>query len=419
MWRKAAAVALVTAPIALAVATGVDPALGTGEVHGIYRAHPDATQWHSLLLHWAWVLFVPGMLGLLAPIRTRGAALARVAWVAVLLGLATFSALMVIDFFVLALEQNLPDAQAAAVTTRFEEQTPTMAGWQWPGLAGWALSLVLVPVAAARGRVISWWTAGAALLGTVLYFLFAISPVPVNLLGPVVLAGAYGAAGWQLVTRRPEAGEPDVFGAFRRRLSRICLYAAPAAFALGMLTAPAATSDRPVVLQLSALLLHLGWLLFVPAVLGIAARGRRFTRVAAGVTVVALLHFSALMVGDTADLAARQVLGDAAAGRVGETMGGFPLLAFGWALPGMALSLLGLIAVTVGAATDGLAGRWVPVLTVAGVAAFLVLAAGPAGVAGPLLIGVAFALLDRGLRAPAAHQDRREPVDQTAAVSAG
>ena len=53
MWRKAAAVCLVTAPVALAVATCVDPALGEDQGYGIYREHPGATQWHSLLLHWA------------------------------------------------------------------------------------------------------------------------------------------------------------------------------------------------------------------------------------------------------------------------------------------------------------------------------------------------------------------------------
>src|SRR5687767_5344051 len=184
MWRKAAAASLVAAPIALAVATGVDPALGIPEQYGIYRQHPDAVQAHSILLHWAWVLFVPGLLGLLAPIRQRGAVLARIAWVAVLLGLATFSALMAMDFFLLALEQNLPDAQVAVVDTRFQEQLLTVAGWQWPGLLGWGLALLLVPVAAARARVITWWTAAAALVGMGLYLAFAISPVPVSLLGP-------------------------------------------------------------------------------------------------------------------------------------------------------------------------------------------------------------------------------------------
>ncbi|GAA3345778.1 hypothetical protein GCM10020358_54110 [Amorphoplanes nipponensis] len=400
MWRRAAAVSLVTAPILLAVATGVDPALGADQAVGVYRQHPEATQWHSLLLHWAWVLFVPGFLGLLAPVRRRGAVLARVAWVAVLLGLATFSALMAVDFFVLALEQTLPDAQVTAVDARFQDLLPTVAGWQWPGLAGWALALLLVPVTAARARVVSWWTAGAALAGTALYFLFAIAPVPVNLLGPVVLVGAYAAA-WQLLRPRPAAAEPDTFGAFRRRAGLVCLYAAPVVLGAGVVAAPPGDFlAHPVQTQVSALLLHYGWLLFVPAVLLVAARGGRFTRVAAGVTVLALLNFSALMVGDAADLAARQVLGAATADRVAETLGGLPLLTVGWALPGMALSLLGLVAVPVAAAVDGVTRWWVPVLAGAGLAAFLVVPVGLAGLGGPVLLLAAYGLLGRDLRRP-------------------
>jgi hypothetical protein len=409
MWRKAAAVCLVTAPLALAVATGVDPALGDDQGYGIYRQHPGATQWHSLLLHWAWTLFVPGLLGLLAPVRQRGAVLARIAWVAVVIGLVSFSALMAIDFFLLALEQNLPDAQVRAVDERFLGLSWTVAGWQWPGLIGWGLALILTPVAAARGRVVSWWTAGAALAGTALYFVFAISEVPVSLLGPAVMAGAYGYAGRELIRgRRVPSGEPDTFGAFRRRAGTICMIAAPLSFAVGMATVPDTTGDvadsvaHPTLTQASAFFLHLGWVLFVPAVLHIAARGRRLTRVAAGVTVLGLINFSALMLGDSADLAARQVLDAATAQRVSDTFGGLPLFAYGWALPGMLFSILGLIAVVVGAAADRLTRWWVAALAVAGIAAFLVLGLGWTGVIGPVLLLAAFGLMGRDLNRAAA-----------------
>jgi hypothetical protein len=426
-WRTAAAACLVAAPLALAVATGVDPALGDDQGYGVYRQHPDATQWHSLLLHWAWTLFVPGLLGLLAPVRRRGAALARIAWVAVVIGLVSFSALMAIDFVLLALEQTLPDEQVQAVDERFLGLTWTVAGWQWPGLAGWALSLLLVPIAAARGRVISWWTAGAALAGTALYFVFAISEVPVNLLGPVVLIGAYGYAGWELVrggrAGRPVPGEPDTFGAFRRRAGEVCMIAAPLSFAVGMATVPDAGGDvadsvaHPTLTQVSAFFLHLAWVLFVPAVLHIAARAGRFTRVAAAVTVLGLINFSALMLGDSADLAARQVLDPASAQKVSDTLGGLPLFAFGWALPGMVFSLLGLIAVPVGAAVDGLTRWWVAALAVAGIAAFLLLGLGWVGVVGPVLLLVAFGLLARDLRRGAADPAATEPVETVPAAA--
>ncbi len=404
MWRKAAAVCLVTAPLALAVATGVDPALGDDQGYGIYRQHPDATQWHSLLLHWAWVLFVPGLLGLLAPVRRRGAVLARIAWVAVVIGLVSFSALMAFDFVLLALEQNLPDAQVQAVDERFQGLTWTVAGWQWPGLIGWGVSLILTPIAAARGRVISWWTAAAALAGTALYFVFAISEVPVNLIGPAVLIGAYCYAGWELLRRRRvPADEPDTFGAFRRRAGLVCMIAAPLSFAVGMATVPDTTGDvadsvaHPTLTQVSAFFLHLAWVLFVPAVLHVAARARRFTQVAAGVTVLALINFSALMLGDSADLAARQILDAATAQKVSDTFGGLPLFAFGWAMPGMVFSILGLIAVMAGAAADRLTRWWVAALGVAGIAAFLLLGLGWIGVVGPVLLLVAFGLLARDL----------------------
>jgi hypothetical protein len=407
MWRRAAAVCLVTAPIALAVATGVDPALGDNQGYGVYRQHPGATQLHSLLLHWAWLLFVPGLLALLAPIRRRGAVLARVAWIAVIVGLVSFSALMAFDFVLLALEQNLPDAQVEAVDERFLGLTWTVAGWQWPGLIGWALSLVLTPIAAARARVISWWVAGAALAGMALYLAFAISEVPLCLLGPVVLIGAYGAAGWQLLRRHGAAtreDEPDSFGAFRRRVGQISMYAAPLAFLAGMATVPDSSGDpaeslaAPTQTQVSAFFLHLTWVLFVPAVLYAASRAGRFTRVAAGLAVLGLINFSALMLGDSADLAARQVLDAATADRVFETFESLPLFAFGWALPGMVLGLLGLLAVTIGAAKDGLTRWWVAAIVVAGFAGFFVLGLGWTRVIGPALVVAGFALMERDLR---------------------
>jgi hypothetical protein len=367
MWRKAAAVCLVLAPVALTVATGLDPALGDDQGYGIYRQHPAAIQWHSLLLHWAWVLFVPGFIGLLLPIRRRGAALAAIAWVAVILGLTTFSALMASDFALLAREQaGLTEAQLAAVDAHFESLPwPTWA-WQVPGLAGWALSLVLVPLAAARARVISWWVAGLALAGTVLYLLFAIEPLPLCLAGPVVLVVAYGMGARQLIAHRDPI-------AFPRRAGNVALIAAPLALAVG-----------------TAFFLHLGWVLFVPAMLALAARGRHLTRIAAGVTILGLINFSGLMVGDYLDEANRAVLEPATVDRIDALMGGYATFSLGWVLPGMVLTLLGLVVVPVAAAVERAVRWWVPVLAGLGVAAFLVAPAGPLGVIGPLLMAAGF-----------------------------
>ncbi len=393
---------LFLAPAVLAVATAVDPALGDDQGVGVYRAHPDAIQWHSVLLHWSWLLFVPGFLGLLAPVRRRGAVPARIAWCAIVFGLATFSALMAYDLAILAMEQTLPDADVARVDATFQAMPWARWGWQVPGLAGWALALLLTPVTAAYARVISWWTAGAALLGTVLYLLFAISPVPLSLTGPAVMLVAYTVAGWE-AGRRERPDEPATFGAFQDAAGRVCLVAAPVAFGAGLLTVPGLSPDleaslrHPGLAQASAFLLHLAWLLFVPGMLLLMRRGRRFTAVAAGVTAFALMHFSGLMVGDYSDLAVSQTVPAQAAAAVRDAFGGYAPFTFGWAVPAMVLSLLGLIAVPIGAAADGLVRWWVPVLTGLGVVAFLAVGVGPLSVLSPVLLLAGYGLLARAL----------------------
>ncbi|MCO8275426.1 hypothetical protein M1L60_33075 [Actinoplanes sp. TRM 88003] len=400
MWRKVAAASLVLAPVALAVSTGIDPALGEDQGYGVYRAHPEATQWHSLLLHWAWVLCVPGFLGLLALVRRRGAILAGIAWVATVLGLVTFSALMAADFGLLSLEQQpgLTDAQLTAYDDRIGAMPWAVWGWQIPGIAGWAVALIVTPLAAVRAGVINWWTAGLALLGTALYLLFAISPVPLSLTGPVVLVVAYAMAARQML--RFTSDGPDVFGAFRHHAGRICLVAAPLSFAVGMATVPLP--------QASAFFLHLAWVLFIPAVLTVAARGGRFTRVVSGLAVLGLIHFSALMFGDYLDLAARQALGDAVADRAADLTGGYVTFTLGWVLPGMVLTFLGLILVAVGAAVDRLVRWWAPALVVAGFAGFFLLGLGPIGVVGPLVLVAGFGSMAVALGTPT--PTRGEPV---------
>ncbi|WP_327009483.1 hypothetical protein OHA72_20915 [Dactylosporangium sp. NBC_01737] len=393
---------LFLAPAVLAVATAVDPALGEDQGVGIYRAHPDAIQWHSVLLHWSWVLFAPAFLGLLAPVRRRGAVLARITWCAIVFGLVTFSALMAYDLALLAMEQTLPDADVTRVDEAFQSMQWAAWGWQTPGLAGWALALILTPVTAAYAKVISWWTAGAALLGTVLYLQFAISPLPVNLAGPVVMLVAYGFAGWE-VGRFSAPAEPDRFGAFKDTAGRAGLVAAPVVFGAGLLTVPGLSPDiaeavrHPGLAQASAFLLHLSWLLFVPGMLLLMRRGRRFTAVAAGVTAFALMHFSGLMVGDYSDLAVRLTVPAELATKVSDAFGGYALFTFGWAVPAMVLSLLGLIAVPIGAAADGLVRWWVPVLTGLGVVAFLAVGVGPLSVLSPLLLLAGYGLLAKAL----------------------
>jgi hypothetical protein len=108
------------------------------------------------------------------------------------------------------------------------------------------------------------------------------------------------------------------------------------------------------------------------------------------------------------------VLDAATADRISDTLGNLTLFTFGWAVPGMVFSLLGLIAVAIGAAKDGLTRWWVAALVVAGFVAFLGLGLGWLGVVGPVLLLAGFGLLARDLRRP-----RRAVTEPRSAALAG
>lgn len=396
--RRIGLVCLAVAPALLLAATAADPALGGGDWDREVGAAPDAALLHTVLLHWAWVLFVPGLLTLL---RSDGW-LTRVARVAVLLGLTTFAGLVLTDVTAIAVASTVDDATMAVFDERVGSYTWMTLGWQLPGLVGWALALVLTPIAAVRARVAGWWYAAAAIGGTALYFAFAISAVPLSLTGPAVLVAANVALAVRLWSRAggPAPSVPWRVGAY-------CLVAAPVSLAVGLVLVPgdafgvAALSSDPGGAQASAFFLHLAWLLFIPGVLAVTARiGSWFGLVAGGVAVLGLLHFNGLMIGDYLALAVEQVLPPATRDALDTDA---PLFASTVALPGMVLSLLGLILVPVAAARAGLVRWYVPVVAGLGVVAFLVVPLGKvSGLVAPALLLIGFGLLAR-VRGEASH----------------
>jgi len=421
--RRAGLACLVAAPILLTVATAVDPAVGDQEFASAIAADPGAARLHTLLLHWSWVLFVPGLLALLAPIQRRGRVLATIAWPAAVLGLATFAGLTLSDYFGLAVLQ----VSDVATFDRVEEQVGQLgwlvAGWQVPGMLGWALALLLTPLAAARAGHAGWWYPAAAVPGFVLYLLFAISEPPLSLAGPVLLTVANAVLAVRLWSGAATA-EPGVegFAAFRRTLGVVSLIGAPLALAAGMATLPGGAfhiaadfASDPAAAQASAFFLHLAWLLFVPAVVEVTGRltgqGWRFAQVAGGVALLGLLHFNGLMIGDYAGLAAERVLEPAGVEAVNARIEGYASLSLGVAMPGMLGALLGLILVPVAAARAGLV-RWpVPVLAGVGVVAFFALTVGRVpGLVAPLLLLAAYGLLARALVGVVRPLDAPEPV---------
>lgn len=406
--RRAGLLCLASASVLLLVATGVDPALGDADFAAAIAADPGAARLHSVLLHWSWVLFVPGLLSLLAPIRRRGRVLATVAWPITALGLATFAGLTLSDFFGLA----VIDASDVATFERLEDHVGGFAwlaaGWQTPGFVGWLLSMLLVPLAAARAGLVGRWYPAGAIAGFLLYFLFAVESVPLSLTGPAVLTVTNVALAVRRWNDAPLPGEDGGFVAFRRAFGRWCLIGAPVALAVGFATMPGSAfalddlSSHPALAEASAFFLHLGWLLFIPGVIEVAAvatgRGRRFRYVAVAVALLGLVHWNGLMIGDYASLGAEQLLTTAQVDEVNRVLESDTALVLGIQLPGMLGTLVGLILVPAAAARAGLVRRSAPVLAGLGVLAFFLLTIGrvPA-LAAPALWLVAYGLLARGM----------------------
>ncbi|BCB76153.1 hypothetical protein GCM10022251_68250 [Phytohabitans flavus] len=425
--RPAGLACLVAAPILLTAATAVDPAVGDVEFGPAIAADPGAARLHTMLLHWSWVLFVPGLLALLAPIRRRGRVLATIAWPAVVLGLTTFAGLTLSDYFGLAVLEVTDVATFERVEEQVGQYGWLAAGWQVPGLLGWALALLLTPLAAARAGHTGWWYPATAVPGFVLYLLFAIEEPPLSLAGPALLTVAnvvLAARLWSPASLDGEAAG-EGFAAFRRTIGVVCLIGAPLALAAGMATLPGGAfhisadfASDPAAAQASAFFLHLAWLLFIPAVIEVTGRltgrGWRFAQVAGAVALLGLLHFNGLMVGDYAGLAAEQVLDPARVEAVAARVEGYASLSLGVAMPGMLGALLGLILVPVAAARAGFV-RWpVPVLAGVGVVAFFMLTVGRVpGLVAPLLLLAAYGLLARATATPAGARPESAPLPAT------
>ncbi|MEZ0075697.1 hypothetical protein [Planotetraspora sp. GP83] len=153
----------------------------------------------TTLLHYAWVLWVPGVIGLVHLVRGKGVVLANIAGVVTVLGLIDFSSLMISDFFDVVLFQSLPVQQAEKLM-QDAAQPAMVAGWQMPGMIGSFLGLVLVAVAYARAGRAGWWFPAGVLVGIVVW-LFGASAwnLVLGLGGPVILLAAFGAVGVSLI----------------------------------------------------------------------------------------------------------------------------------------------------------------------------------------------------------------------------
>ncbi|RSN07643.1 hypothetical protein DMB42_23775 [Nonomuraea sp. WAC 01424] len=197
--RFAAGASLILAPLCLILGMITDPSEPGVEDPLVYANNPGAVGVSATLLHYAWVLFVPGVLGMVHLVRAKGSALATVAGVLAVLGLTNFSSLMISDFFDIVLFDALPAAQAEKLM-QDAAQPAMVVAWQLPGMIGSFLGLVLVAVAYARGGLAGWWFPAGVLVGIVVWLFGASSwNLVLGIGGPVVLLAVFGAVGVSII----------------------------------------------------------------------------------------------------------------------------------------------------------------------------------------------------------------------------
>ncbi|MEV0585302.1 hypothetical protein [Nonomuraea sp. NPDC050310] len=188
--RLAAGGSLLTVPILYLAGVVADPALrqGGGDTTGVYGRFHEQVSVSATLLHWSWVLLVPGIIGMIHLVRRRHILLGHVAGAVALLGVVNFSALMLGDFMVSLLERSMPPAVGARLAEEALADPGARFGYQIPGFAGLAGLLVLGLLLAAD-RQVPWWGSPALVAGAFVAPIFWVGTVIGGLL---LLAGAGG-----------------------------------------------------------------------------------------------------------------------------------------------------------------------------------------------------------------------------------
>ncbi|MFI6451333.1 hypothetical protein ACIBF6_07230 [Streptosporangium amethystogenes] len=180
--RWAAGVCLIVAPLLYIAGAVVDPALRQGgDTTGVYGRYPEQVSVSASLLHWSWVLMVPGIIGMIHLIRHRGVVFGHLSGGLALLGVVNFSGLMLGDFFYSRLERALPPAQGEMLAEQaFADPGATFA-FQIPGFLG-LLGLFLLGLALAHAGHGPWWAPFAIIAGVFGTLVFPIGTVVGGLL---------------------------------------------------------------------------------------------------------------------------------------------------------------------------------------------------------------------------------------------
>ena len=191
---------LITAAVLLVAAEATTPEDGsentTAELVRVFTDNPTQTQVSAVLLHFAALLVLPGIVGLLRLTRLRAVKLAHVGAFLAFLGFASLAGNVIVDLFHLTAGQELTTAQASGYLDATSE-LPGALAFIVPAFLGSFLGMLLLFIALGRSGELAWHWVALVVVGLVL---IVLAPNHAFLVvGFGAMAGALAAAGARLL----------------------------------------------------------------------------------------------------------------------------------------------------------------------------------------------------------------------------
>ncbi len=160
----------------------------TAGYHDALAANPDQAKVAATLLHFGWTFWAPAAFGIVALLRPRGGWLLWIGGALAIVGTISLPGLLVTDFYDLALAQELPRAQSAAVSDAASEPF-WLALFQLPAVVGSILGTTLLAFALWRARVVALWAPLLVLAGYVVIFALPLGLTAFGVGGTLTMIG--------------------------------------------------------------------------------------------------------------------------------------------------------------------------------------------------------------------------------------
>jgi len=203
--RRVTAACLVAAGLLMTAgfaATPWEAEQTTRAYHDALLGHPDQAQVAAVLLHFGYLLLMPGAFGVMALVAPRGGWLLRIGGVLAVLGMATLPGLLITDAYDLALARELPPDVAARVSDAVGDLAlSTILGF--PTIVGVVLGMILLFLALWRAGEVPFAVPALVIAGWVVSFAgFGLVPT--------VAGGALMTLGFVLTAVRITRSVPGV-----------------------------------------------------------------------------------------------------------------------------------------------------------------------------------------------------------------